>query len=103
MKKFIFLILLSIFSIGVVSAQSKINYEQKGTNFVQTTTKGSSTFDVKTTYTWEIKGEKCPIYITSRGACYIKRISSKTGKEYKQYLPKEIQEAIRKELKIDKK
>lgn len=55
MKKFIFLILLSIFSIGVVSAQSKINYEQKGTNFVQTTTRGSSTFDVKTTYTWEIK------------------------------------------------
>lgn len=92
-----------MFSIEVVSAQSKINYEQKGTNFVQTTTKDSSTFDVKTIYTWEIKGEKYPIYITSRGACYIKRISSKTGKEYKQYLPKEIQETIKKELKIDKK
>ena len=31
-----------------------------------------------------------PIYITKNNACYIKRISSKTGKEYKQYLSKEI-------------
>lgn len=57
--------------------------------------------DTKTKYTWEDKdGNKYPVYITKRGACYIIRTSKKTGKEYKYYLPKDIQETIRKELSI---
>lgn len=53
----------------------------------------------KTKYTWEDKeGNKYPIYITKRGACYVLRTSKKTGKEYKYYLPKDIQETIKKEL-----
>ena len=55
----------------------------------------------KTKYTWEDKeGNKYPIYITKRGACYVIRTSKKTGKEYKYYLPKDIQETIKKELNI---
>lgn len=54
--------------------------------------------DTKTKYTWEDKeGNKYPIYITKRGACYVLRISKKTSKEYRYYLPKEIQEQIKKE------
>ena len=57
--------------------------------------------DTKTKYIWEDKeGNKYPIYITKKGACYILRISKKTGKEYKYYLPKEIQETIKQELNI---
>lgn len=57
--------------------------------------------DTKTKYTWEDKeGNKYPIYITKKGACYILRTSKKTGKEYKYYLPKEIQETIKKELNL---
>ena len=57
--------------------------------------------DTKTKYTWEDKdGNIYPIYITKKGACYILRISKKTGKEYKYYLPKDIQETIKKELNI---
>lgn len=57
--------------------------------------------DTKTKYTWEDKeGNKYPIYITKKGACYVLRTSKKTGKEYKYYLPKDIQEAIKKELNI---
>lgn len=41
-----------------------------------------------------------PIYISARGSLYIKKISKKTGKEYKYYLPKEQQEQIKKELKV---
>lgn len=56
--------------------------------------------DQQTKYTWEDKqGNKYPVFITKRGACYIIRTSKKTGKEYKQYLPKDIQEQIKKELK----
>lgn len=59
----------------------------------------TSQTDVQTPYTWKDKdGKTYPIYITKKGACYVKRISKKTGKEYKYYLPKEIQEQIRKEL-----
>lgn len=57
--------------------------------------------DRLTGYTWEDKdGNLYPIYITKKGACYILRISKKTGKEYKYYLPKEIQETIKQELNI---
>ena len=57
--------------------------------------------DTKTKYTWEDKeGKKYPIFITKRGACYVKKVSKKTGKEYKYYLPKDIQETIKKELNI---
>lgn len=77
---------------------------------VEQTTKS----DVETPYTWKDKdGKTYPIYIskkgartsksavgTSGGSCYIKRISKKTGKEYKYYLSKETQEQIRKELGV---
>ncbi len=55
--------------------------------------------DTKTKYTWEDKkGNKYPIFITKKGACYVIRVSKKTGKEYRQYLPKDVQETIKKEL-----
>ena len=40
------------------------------------------------------------IYVSPKGSLYIKRISKKTGKEYKYYLPKDVQETIKKELKL---
>lgn len=94
MKKAILCILLALFCISV-DAQVK----REGNTFkVEQTTKAS---DTKTQFTWEdSKGNKYPIYITKRGACYVLRVSKKTGKEYKYYLPKEVQEQIKKELKI---
>lgn len=57
--------------------------------------------DNKTKYTWEDKeGNKYPIFITKKGACYVLKVSKKTGKEYKYYLPKDVQETIKKELHI---
>jgi hypothetical protein len=59
----------------------------------------SSSTDTQTKYQWKDKeGNKYPIFITKKAACYIKRVSKKTGKEYKQYLPKDVQETIKKEL-----
>ena len=57
--------------------------------------------DTKTKYTWQDKdGNIYPIYITKKCACYVIRVSEKTGKEYKYYLPKEVRDAILKELII---
>ena len=48
------------------------------------------------------EGNKYPIYITKSGAVYINRKSAKTGKDYKQYLSKEVKEQIQKELNFKK-
>lgn len=94
MKKLILCILLALFC---VTANAEVKRE--GDTFkVEQTAKAS---DTQTKYTWEDKeGNKYPIFITKKGACYVKRVSKKTGKEYKCYLPKDIQETIKKELNI---
>lgn len=56
--------------------------------------------NAKTGYTWkDSKGKTYDIYMSSKGSCYIIRTSSKTGKEYKSYLPKEVSAEIVKELR----
>ena len=92
LKKFILCLLLTLFC---VTANAEVKRESD-TFKVEQTSKAS---DTQTKYTWEDKeGNKYPIYITKKGACYILRTSKKTGKEYKYYLPKDIQETIKKEL-----
>lgn len=94
MKKLILCILLALFCI---TANAEVKRE--GDTFkVEQSAKAS---DTKTRYTWEDKGgNKYPIFVTKKGACYVIRVSKKTGKEYKQYLPKDIQETIKRELNI---
>ena len=94
MKKLILCILLALFCI---TANAEVKRE--GDTFkVEQSAKAS---DTQTKYTWEDKqGNKYPIFITKKGACYVIRTSKKTGKEYKYYLPKEVQETIKKELNI---
>lgn len=89
--------IISLLIMLTLSMSSFAEIKREGNNFkVEQTSKAS---DTKTKYTWEDKeGNKYPIFITRKGACYVIRVSKKTGKEYKQYLPKDIQETIKKEL-----
>lgn len=41
-------------------------------------------------------GTKYPIYMSSKGKCFILRTSSKTGKQYKQYLPEVTRQLAKK-------
>lgn len=92
MKRYIFCLLIALLSIASYSQ----NVIKEGKTFKITTIQIE---DKQTEYTWEDKkGVKYPIYISKKGALYIKRTSSK-GKEYKQYLSKEAQKIIKKELK----
>lgn len=70
---------------------------REGNNFKESTEKVEAQ---KTTYTYEIKGVKYPVYVSPKGKLYIIRVSKKTGKEYKSYLKGEVAETIKKELKI---
>ena len=94
MKKVIF----CLFMLISIASYSQDVIRKDNTFKVQTTQQ----VEQKTDYTWEdTKGNKYPIYMSKSGACYIKKVSSKTNKEYRQYLPKEVQEEIKKELKKD--
>lgn len=91
--------IISLLIMLTLSMSSFAEVKREGNNFkVEQTSKAS---DTQTKYTWEDKeGNKYPIFITKKGACYVLRTSKKTGKEYKYYLPKDIQETIKKELNI---
>ena len=56
----------------------------------------------ETGFTWkDSKGNTYPIYMGKTGSCYIKKISKKSGNEYKQYLGEEISRDICKQLGVE--
>lgn len=100
MKKFLFILLLAILSFNVSVAETKITRE--GNTFVQTSTHGSKGTVTKTKYQWkDSKGTIYDVYMSSTGSCFVNKISSKTGKEYRYYLGPEISEQICRELGVE--
>ena len=101
MKKMIICISMML-AFGLVSnAQTTM---RKGNAFVQVTNqKSPKGKETKTQYTYtDSKDNTYPIYLSSTGKAFIKKVSKKTGKEYKQYLPdvgKEINPEAYKEKK----
>lgn len=88
-------VICCVFSAKAFSQEVK----RDGNNFtVEKTLQQSS--DVLTAYTFTIKDEVYPIWITKNGRCYVIRIS-KNGNQYKQYLNKEICLQICKELNVE--
>ena len=81
-----------------MSVTSYADVVKEGNVYIQTTTAAKE----KETgvYYQDKDGIQYIIYVSPKGSLYIKRISKKTGKEYKYYLPKDIQEIIKKELNI---
>lgn len=97
MKKL--LIMLVLLCVGLTSnAQT---YTRSGNTFISSKGERVKTEPVKTKFTWKnSKGNEYPVYISSKGSCFVIRVSSKTGKEYKNYLGPEISEQICKELDV---
>lgn len=85
MKRLIICISMML-SMGLgIQAQS---VQKQGNNFTQVTNKKSAGKETKTQYTYtDSKGVKYPVYLSSAGKAFIYKVSKKTGKEYKQYLP----------------
>lgn len=104
MKKIIIAVIM-LFSLNVgVQAQ---NVVKSGNNFTQVSNnKGgkSSGKETKTKYTYtDSKGNVYPIYLSSTGKAFIKKVSKKTSKEYRQYLPEIGKQINPKAYKEDKK
>ena len=85
MKKIILSILMVLSLTLATNAQT---VTRQGNTFTQVSNTKSSGKETKTPYTYkDSKGIEYPIYLSSTGKAFIKKISKKTGKEYKQYLP----------------
>ena len=93
MKKLIFCLFMAL-----LSCTSYAQVAREGNTCKSRTTQTTKSEGQQTKYTWaDKKGNKYPIYITKSGAVYINRKSTQTGKDYKQYLSKEVKEQIQKE------
>ena len=95
MKKLIIVLVLMLCMGITATAQDVI---RKGNTFEQVSKKKKSVEPIKTKYTFKtLDGKVYPVYISTNGKCFIKRIS-KNGKEYPYYkLPKELKDLISKE------
>lgn len=92
------LVIIALFTVQVASAQDVV---RKGNTFEQVSKRESTSTAQKTPFTYkDSKGKVYTIFITKNGRCFVMKVSSKTGKEYKMYLKEEICREICKELKI---
>lgn len=78
-------LILAVLILISINCFSQNNVKLEGNIFVEQTIKST---DTKTNLSYkDKKGNEYPIYLSKRGKAYIIRVSKKTGKEYKQYLP----------------
>ena len=85
MKKLIICISMML-AFGLVSNAQSVT--KQGNNFTQVSNKKSAGKETKTQYTYtDSKGVVYPVWLSSTGKAFIKKVSKKTGKEYKQYVP----------------
>lgn len=99
-KRLIIAILIASFLAlaGYLTGSAKKNYALNGNTIICIDSENISK-GYKTDFTYEIKGTQYPIYTSPKGRCYILKTSKKTGKEYRQYLPKEADSLVKIQLK----
>ena len=100
MKKFInFIIVAMLMFVATNAVAQNNNYTRNGNQFESVKKSKTKSEPVKTDFTWkDSKDISYPIYISDNGSCYIIRTSSKTGKEYRNYLGTEISKEVCKAL-----
>lgn len=87
------LIRLAIFALLALAAFTGA-LSAKGENFKAPIKQSIVFTDTTTNHTYEINNIKYSVYKSKNGKFYIWR-TSKNGKKYKQYLPKEVQSKIK--------
>ena len=99
--KQIILILIMMLSMSLTTNAQ--NYVRSGNTFTAKSYSKSSSKSgsIKTKFTWkDSKGKTYAIQVSSSGATFVIKTSSKTGKEYKNYLGPEISKEVCRELGI---
>jgi len=93
-------LLLLVLAIGL--AANAQTYTRSGNTFISSTGEQVKAEPVKTKFTWkDSKGNEYPVYISSKGSCFVIKGKDKNGKDKKTYLGPEISQQICKELGIE--
>jgi hypothetical protein len=88
-------IILTIAMLLTIGAQAQTQkYQINGNNIVAVSQTKVKKEAQKTSYTYTIKGKTYEVYQGAKGSYYIIRTSAKTGKQYKYYLPKDVQQML---------
>lgn len=98
------IILILILTLSMSLTSNAQNYVRSGNTFtVKSSIKSSSkSTSIKTKFTWkDSKGKTYAIQVSHNGAAFVIKTSSKTNKEYKNYLGPDISKEICKELGIN--
>lgn len=97
------MLLLAIICIFCVSvAMNAQNYKIEGKTITSLKPDKSSSELVNTGFTWvDNKGKSYPIFISDKGCCFVIKTSSKTNKDYRNYLSSKISQDICKRLNIE--
>lgn len=97
MKKVVLFLVLIVglsVTLSVVSTKAK--------DYVAPTSQSEVFTDTTTNDTYTINNNKYKVYKTKKGAFYIWKTSKRTGKQYKYYLPKDIQKQMGREYNENK-
>lgn len=78
---------LTLLLVMVLGLSLQVSAQQ----FVAPTRHSTSNVDSTTTYTYKMSDNIYRVYKSRTGAYYVWKISKKTNKKYRMYLPKEIQ------------
>lgn len=92
MKKITILLVMTFMSLSMVAQ-----------NFVATKKSRQAFTDTTTSYTYQIEAKKYPVFKSKNKAFYIWKVSKKSGKTYKYYLPKDVQIKMGRTYKTEEK
>ena len=92
MKKITIILVMAFMSLPIVAQ-----------NFVATKKSRQAFTDTTTSYTYQIEATEYPVFKSKNKAFYIWKVSKKSGKTYKYYLPKDIQIKMGRTYKTEKK
>ncbi len=93
-------LMLLVLAMGL--AANAQTYTRSGNTFISSTGERVKAEPVKTKFTWkDSKENEYPIYISSKGSCFVIKGKDKNGKDKKTYLGPEISQQICKELNVE--
>ena len=98
-RRLLVLLLITVCCAMVANADGDKSFKCENNTYSSTGRVKSNSEPIATGFNWtDSKGNVYPIYISASGSCYIIKVSSKTNKEYKQYLKPDVSQDICKKL-----
>ena len=81
-------ILIAVFALLIANSAKAQNVRRQGNTFVELcdSTKKSTVYETDYVYV-DKDGKAYPIYLSKTGSAFIMKVSKKSGKKYRKYLP----------------